>query len=454
MATLPNGARMATPDTLANSYGLSIETIEDATASGVDSALVAASRQRGKSLMRRKFQAGNVFQKGRSKSESWLPSEPAYGRYWKDIPREAKPKREIVVLGICRTRTIAERRCAEHLEKLGINSAQRFIEVTSTVTFKQQGEIWLKSLSARKRNPLEQTTIDTRRYALDKWIYSSIGDAYLAAVNNHAMKELVESMAASLSPASIRDYTNIVKAVVASAIDENGEEKFPRKWNEEYIDAPVVSNQRQPTSTCDGVTDIVLFATGQYRVLYALLAGCGPLRAGEALGLEIDKHMSSDSRTLRIVQKAKRGIIQPYLKTRNGTREVDLCTPLANMLREYVGDRRKGLLFRSSTGAQLLQSNTLSDSLHPVLDYLAHDRGGFNIFRRFRLTHLEKSACPETLKHFWSGHAPRHVSERYVKLAQDRDFRLMWAEKIGLGFELPGASVGQLGQLLQFRKAV
>jgi len=32
---------------------------------------------------------------------------------------------------------------------------------------------------------------------------------------------------------------------------------------------------------------------------------------------------------------------------------------------------------------------------------------------------------------------------------------LMWAEKIGLGFELLGSlKVGQLGQLLQFRKAV
>jgi hypothetical protein len=36
----------------------------------------------------------------------------------------------------------------------------------------------------------------------------------------------------------------------------------------------------------------------------------------------------------------------------------------------------------------------------------------------------------------------------------DRDFRLLWAEKIGLGFDLPGATNGQLGQLLQFRKAV
>jgi integrase len=184
-------------------------------------------------------------------------------------------------------------------------------------------------------------------------------------------------------------------------------------------------------------------------MLYALLAGCGPLRAGEALGLEIDKHISSNFRTLTVAQKAKRGIIQPYLKTKNGVREVDLCPSLAAMLKEYVGLRTSGLLFCTSTGAQLLQANTLQDSLHPILDEMKHVKGGFNIFRRFRITHLEKSDCPEALKHFWSGHAPAHVSERYVKLLNDRAYRLDWAERVGTGFVLP---VGQPGLLRLVRK--
>jgi hypothetical protein len=378
---------------------------------------------------------------------------PAYGRYWKDVPG-SNPRRVVVSLGVCSTRSIAERKCADHIRKLGVNSEQRIIESTSTTTFKQQGELWLRSLASRKRNPIEKTTIDNRRYALDKWIYPFLGETYLADVNNLTVKELVEHLAETLSPSTVRDYVNITKAAVASAIDEKGEQKFPRKWNSEFIDAPLIDQQRQPTSTSEGISDMVLFAVGQYRMLYALLAGCGPLRAGEALGLEVDKHISRDFRTLQIVQKAKGGKIFPYLKTKNGERQVDLCSQLANMLREFVGGRTSGLLFHSSTGAQLLQSNTLSDSLHPILDYIAHERGGFNIFRRFRLTHLEKSGCPDALKHFWSGHAHKHVSERYVKLGQDRDFRLSWAKKIGLGFQLPGASHGQLGQLVQFRKVV
>jgi len=187
-------------------------------------------------------------------------------------------------------------------------------------------------------------------------------------------------------------------------------------------------------------------AKGQYQMLYALLAGCGPLRVGEALGLEIDKHIFPDCRTLHIIQKAKRGDIQQYLKTKHGKRYVDLCTPLAAMLRDFIGTRTSGLLFQTSTGAQLLQSNTLQDSLHPILKSMKHVQGGFNIFRRYRLSYIDKSDCPEALRHFWSGHAPRHVSERYIKLMNDRQYRLDWAERLGTGFQIPG-SVGLLGLL-------
>ena len=93
----------------------------------------------------------------------------------------------------------------------------------------------------------------------------------------------------------------------------------------------------------------------------------------------------------------------------------------------------------------MLQSwNGLLRSLHPILDHLDLPRGGFNIFCRFRRTHLTNfTDCPRELKHYWSGHSPEHVSERYIKLGQEREFRLMWAEQIGMGFELP--KLGSLG---------
>jgi hypothetical protein len=148
----------------------------------------------------------------------------------------------------------------------------------------------------------------------------------------------------------------------------------------------------------------------------------------EALGLEIGKHISPDFRTLYIRQKAKAGEIYDYLKAKNGERDVNLCVDLAEMRNVHVGTRTSGL-----SGKQVSQRNILRDSLHPSLKGLAHVRGGFHIFRRYRITLRGMSGCPGRLKLFWSGHAPKHVSERYEILLGEREYRLEWAERIGLG---------------------
>ena len=105
---------------------------------------------------------------------------------------------------------------------------------------------------------------------------------------------------------------------------------------------------------------------------------------------------------------------------------------------------------------RILQSNALRDSLHPILEELKDEKGGFNIFRRYRISHLKAMGCPSELEHFWSGHAHTHVSERYNE--PSREYRLDWAEKIGMGFKvLPAGSsktpsVGVLGLPIRFRK--
>jgi len=191
-------------------------------------------------------------------------------------------------------------------------------------------------------------------------------------------------------------------------------------------------------------------ANEQYAVLYALLAGCGPMRAGEALCLEIDKHISEDCRTLYIRQKAKRGILQPYTKTRSGT-EVNLDGECIGRDVDS-GGRTVARIYDRLTAYRSFSEPSLKMSLHRILDNPELEKRGFNIFRRFRITHIKTSECPDFLQHFWSGHASTHVSERYTKLLKDREFRLRWAEKIGTGFTLPKPSSGLRGLLMPFRK--
>jgi integrase len=175
---------------------------------------------------------------------------------------------------------------------------------------------------------------------------------------------------------------------------------------------------------------------GREQMLFVLLGATG-MRIGEALGLEIEKHISSDFSTLHIRQKVWRGQIQPFLKSENGIRDVDLPTSIAAMLKEFVGDRTSGLLFCSKNGLPLLQSNLLRLSLHPLLKELNQPKMGAHAFRRFRTTWLRKQHAPEDLLRFWLGHANKSVTDGYSKLKEDVPFRKKVVEQVGIGFELP-----------------
>ena len=141
--------------------------------------------------------------------------------------------------------------------------------------------------------------------------------------------------------------------VVASAVNEEGDALYPRKWNHDFIDLPEDRNPKQPILARSAVTAIVAAPKEKYyRMLYALCAAAG-LRFGEALGIDI-KNISPDCTTIKICQKAWRGQIHDYLKTDNGKREIDLHPTVAAMLKDFIGERKSGLLFSTRTGQATL----------------------------------------------------------------------------------------------------
>jgi len=106
-----------------------------------------------------------------------------------------------------------------------------------------------------------------------------------------------------------------------------------------------------------------------------------------------------------------------------------------------------------------MQRDILKYSLHPILKKLGLEQGGFNIFRRFRITELETAEVPASLQHTWPGYAKSHVSEVYKKLLKQCEWRLRWAEKAGTGFTLLGHQLvatetpnDKSGKILEFRK--
>jgi integrase len=302
------------------------------------------------------------------------------------------------------------------------------------VTFSEQSKFFLEQSVNRKRNPVKPATAQVWKYSLGKWLVPFFKDAPLATVTNASVRTLVEKFyKAGLSPQSITTYVNLVKLIVASAIDENGEEIYPRKWNSSFIDMPTITNQRRPSFTPEAMSSIVARAEGQYRVLYALLAGSG-LRIGEALGLEV-KHVSTDGRILSIEQSAWISSIQTP-KTINAVRKVDLTPELALMLRTHIGGKSSGLVFSNGNGNPLSQTNLLRRKFHPLLKQVGCPKQGFHRTRRFRSTWLRKQFAPKDLIDFWLGHAISSIADIYSKLSEDEKFRQEVSTKVGLGFSL------------------
>lgn len=327
------------------------------------------------------------------------------------------------------------RRANEIVAASGVNDAQQFVETTNGVTFREQMKWFLDHAMNRKRKPVKPATLFSWQNCANKWLNPNLGDIPLAAVNNATVKTLVSKMhQAGLSPQTITTYVGLVKLVVGSALDCNGEPLFPRRWNHEFIELPVIENQHRPVFIADTVKKIVSAATGQERVLYALLAGTG-LRVGEAFGLEL-RHLSEDCRTITVQQSCWDGTIQTP-KTKNAYRQVDVCDELAKLLKEFVKGRQPGLLFVNKSGQPLSQTNLARRSLHPVLKSLGVEKAGFHAMRRFRTTWLRKQRAPEDLIRFWLGHAKGSMTDGYSKLADDLEFRTEIAEKVGVGFAVP-----------------
>jgi integrase len=400
-----------------------------------------------KSMSRRTGQKGHIEQSGRW----WVV------RWWMDV--EGQDKRALKRARICPiagagklTKSERQRRASEIIAESGGDTEQFFNRVVkpqlqkSCVTFKKQAETWFAEATTRKRKPVAPATIQFWRGVLDNWLNPNLGDIPLAQVNNGAVKRLVATMCErDLSPKTITSYIQVVKAVVASAVNEDGEELYPRKWNAEFIDLPIVdeSQQNTPSFSAEVMSGLAKWKARQPQMLF-ILCGATGTRIGEALGLEIDKHISSDFLTISIEQKARHCNVENRVKTKNAVRKVDLHSSIAALLLEFVGDRRSGFLFRSRKGKPLSSSNILKRHLHPALKALGYinettetHKAGSHAFRRFRNTYLKNfTACPPGLYKFWLGHAPTDMSDVYDKIRRDATFRREWAEKCGIGFDL------------------
>jgi integrase len=411
-------------------------------------------------MSRRRGQTGYVWQKQQNGNRTWDSTAAAYGQVWVDVPGKENRERKFYQFGVCRSKSEAKRKLKEMIERDGINSTVEIAQTIDSATFRQQADWWIKAiedgrvLHRRKRTKMKPATIEGYKCGVE-WVTPHIGKMPLAHIKNAAAKELVAKMKeAGLADKSIVSYFQVVQSVVASAVNDEGEQIHPRKWDSHFIGLPVVNPKKQnrPTRTAHEIEQIVAHAQGQGRVLLALLAGSG-LRIGEVVAVKIGEHLSSDCSTIFVRQSMWHGQEQDP-KSPAAVRDVDIPEKLAALLAAFVGDRKDGLLFCTAGGKPLCPRNVLRDVLHPVLRELKQPQMGFHFLRRFRESVLQMSEARALLVDYWMGHENREMGTRYAKqLVENVEWRKEWAEKIGLGFKLTSLQpeVGKPGQLLESR---
>lgn len=395
----------------------------------------AKTRRKGYKIMSRRCQIGTEVVEGKMYRLRVRVDVPGQGRIHKSFPicpvsgpgslNKTERKRK-------RMEIVAQYNSLDYLKKV-------VAEETGT-TFKAQSIQWMSNCKGRKRKPIKPVTLVNWQSYLDNHILTVLGNQPISEVNNASMKKLVEVLVGKgLSPASIKNICLVVKLVKANAVDANGDELYPMKWNAEFIDAPLVDarKQRTPSLTGEQVTKIVAAIEAEMRTLF-ILDGATGLRAGELLGLEI-RHF--DGHSIKVEQSVWRSDAQAP-KTQNAYRIVDLHPEVAKLLSDFIGDRTSGYIFCTSKGKPLGQSNILRRSLHPVLEKLGIKRCGFHAFRRFRNTYLRNyTSCPNGLRNFWLGWSGKDMSDHYDKIREDAAFRREVAERVGIGFELPKPAI-------------
>jgi integrase len=333
---------------------------------------------------------------------------------------------------------------AEHILKYAEALASE-----STVTVEQQGKILLDSLSRRSRRPVTAGCLRQYDCAMRLHINPIIGNYPVSAIFNPQLKLVIDSLMNKGYAASTINFTiTVAKAIIGSAVDSRtGVALYLRHVNTHLIDLPLrdPNTQNTPMFSHEILTGLAAYSEPRFRMLF-VLAGATGARIGELLGIEIDKHISPDFRTITIDQQATNGskAVQQLI-TRVGRREVDLHPDIAAALKAFVGNSKIGLLFRTGNDTPL-SPGVVRHHLHRALKQLGYSNAmaknelaGTYALRRSREGYLRNvTACPEGIYMYWLGRVRgAEMSGYYDNIKRDRKTRLEWAERCGYGFDLP-----------------
>src|SRR5258708_23964969 len=205
-------------------------------------------------------QGGYVYKKGRKKGEPWNPKELSYGRYRVDIPGQPGQREVRAPLGYCRDEMGAMLKLQQVMGQAGVldvGKVRERIASSSATTFRAQAAWLIQAMTtgeivhAKKRTQIDPNTIDSYSTAI-AYLNEQVGDKPLASIDNPEAKNVVAAMKSAakngkrrFSDKSIVTYFQILKKVIASALDDKFRPVHQREWHLAAIGLPRVNPKKQ-----------------------------------------------------------------------------------------------------------------------------------------------------------------------------------------------------------------
>jgi integrase len=371
----------------------------------------------------RSGQSGTVVRKG----QMW------HGRYYVDDANSGERHRVSVALGSVREmkKTEAKRKLRSLIESLGLN-ADKHIEhtVAGAVTFASEAQWWRENRLPTSK-PSTQEAMGSH---LDKYLLPRFGSLMMSAVTEKRVQELIADMTRmehkwpngvtrKISPKTIRNVIGVLQLIVGEKV-----------WKEWKLSLPEIPVREQRYFSTDEMRRIVETAKGQWKVMFALLAGSG-MRAGELFGLHVDD-LDLDSGRVFIRRSVWNGE-EVTVKSKRGYRVVNIEPAMCAMLKGHLNGRTAGRVFQTSRGTPYCKSN-VRRKLLSMLTKLGLPGAGLHAFRHGRVSVLQACGVPADLVREWVGHSSLRTTSRYTHFADD--FRKRVAANVGLFGEVRVAS--------------
>ncbi len=358
-------------------------------------------------MSKRSGQTGQVFLRcGR-----WV------GRFYVDVPGEAKRTRRAVLLGMKGelTKPEAKRKLLDMVTEQGVNTpAHLERSLKPPKTFNHVADTW----EAKRLPMLKPSTQYAAPKQIAKYLRPFFGSMAVEVIKTGTVNEWVVDLGRrGLEPKTIHNLWKMFRAVMNWHAQQNDEQQ--RKW---YPTLPVIPNGEARWFTQEEIGRIVEAATGQYRMLFHL-AGSTGLRAGELFGLHVED-VDLARGLVHVRRSVYRGLeVSP--KTVNSYRDVWLDATTVRVLREHLAGRMSGRIFQTRNGTPLSDWNVVREVLHPICDRLGIRRGGIHAFRHGRVSHLQANNVPPDFTKSQVGHSSLRTTSAYTHFGEEFSRKLV-----------------------------